>query len=75
MDAPLFSSISGDLVVELKKCHSGKFSEATMKVFLSSTYVDLIEHRKAAHDKNHPRMKPRMHEYQTPIREFVKNLS
>jgi len=27
-------------------------SEGVMKVFLSSTYVDLIEHRKAAHTKN-----------------------
>ena len=44
-----------------------------MKVFFSSTYNDLIEYRKAAHDKNHLRMNPRMHEYQTPIREFVKN--
>lgn len=34
-----------------------------MKVFLSSTYVDLIEHRKAAHDENHPRMNPRMREW------------
>jgi len=24
-----------------------------MKVFISSTYVDLIEHRKAAHMKHH----------------------
>jgi hypothetical protein len=54
-----------------------------MKVFpstrsgqrLSSTYADLIEHRKAAHDANHPRMKPRIHEWESDIREFVKNLS
>jgi len=36
------------LVVELKKFHSGKCSEATMKVFISSTYKDLIEYRAAA---------------------------
>ncbi len=27
-----------------------------MKVFLSSTYVDLVEHRKAACEENHPRI-------------------
>jgi len=43
-----------------------------MKVFLSSTYLDLIEHRKAAHDENHPRIRPRIFEYiHQPIRAFV----
>ena len=50
-----------------------------MKVFLSSTYIELIEHRiipaggKAAHGEYHPRIKPRMHEWESGIREFVKN--
>jgi|GEM_PF-3653187 len=44
-----------------------------MKVFLSSTYNDLIEHRKAAHDGYHPRIKPRIHEWESGIRIFVKN--
>jgi hypothetical protein len=30
--------------------------EHAMKVFLSSTYNDLIEHHQAAPDENHPRM-------------------
>ena len=40
-----------------------------MKVFLSSTYLDLIEHRiipaggKAAHGEYHPRIKPRIREW------------
>jgi hypothetical protein len=44
-----------------------------MKVFLSSTDNDLIEHRKAAYDENRPRMNPRILEWESGIREFVKN--
>jgi hypothetical protein len=39
-----------------------------MKVFISSTYIDLVEHRKAAHDENHPRM----HE-QRVFHSFIRN--
>ena len=41
-----FYSASIDLVVELEKCHSGKLNEATMKIFISSAYIDLIEYCK-----------------------------
>jgi len=44
-----------------------------MKVFLSSTYTDLIEHRKAAHDENHPRMNPRMREWRV-FYSFIREL-
>lgn len=42
-----------------------------MKVFISSTYKDLIDYRAAAHDENHPRMGPRIHEFTSGIRVFV----
>ncbi len=42
-----------------------------MKVFLSSTYIDLIEYRKAAHDEQPSMNFSRIHEHQIPIREFV----
>ncbi|MDO8752729.1 MAG: hypothetical protein Q7J80_02455 [Anaerolineales bacterium] len=43
-----------------------------MKIFLSSAYLDLIEHRKAAQDENHPRIKPRTFgEWESGIRAFV----
>jgi hypothetical protein len=45
--------------------------DRAMKVFISSTYIDLVEYRKAAHDENHPRIGPRMRIWTSDIREFV----
>ena len=42
-----------------------------MKVFLSSTYTNLVDHRKTAHDENHPRMEREYSNGCLTIRLFV----